>query len=125
MIKGVGVDALSLTHLQKHFENAAFLQRVFTPSERAYIAARRNAGLQSAAGLYAAKEAIAKALGTGIGSGTCLQEIEITHTDLGAPVASLHGETLQNMRNLGANHVHLSIAHEGDLAIAFCVLSAE
>ena len=72
---------------------------------------------------FAAKEAVAKALGTGIGSGVGFQNIIIRHEVNGAPAASLTGGAAKAMRNFGASRVLLSISDERSYAIAFAVLS--
>lgn len=125
MIKGIGVDCVSIDHVERCLAKHGFAQRVYTAAELTYIEQKRSAGLQSAAGIFAAKEAVAKALGTGIGSGTSLREIEVTHTAQGAPQIALLGDTLFNSQKLGANCIHISITHQGDTAIAFCVLEGE
>ena len=72
---------------------------------------------------FAAKEAVAKALGTGIGSGVGFQNIIIRHEANGAPAASLNRGAAKAMRNFGASRVLLSISDERSYAIAFAMLS--
>ena len=90
------------------------LRRMFTPEEQAYIASKGVSAAQTMAGLFAAKEAILKALGTGLT--IPLTDIHITHTDLGQPVAELHGKAAE----LGGR-IHLSITHEAGMAAGFAV----
>ena len=72
---------------------------------------------------FAAKEAVAKALGTGIGSGVGFQNIIISNEANGAPAASLNRGAAKAMRNLGASRVLLSISDERSYALAFAMLS--
>ena len=116
MIKGVGVDSIEIERVGKALENPRFLARVFTPRERAFITGRGTLGTQSAAGLFAAKEAVVKALGTGF-NGISLHDVEITHTDSGAPVVRLYGAAAAP----GCT-AHISITHDKTKALAFCVL---
>ena len=118
MILGIGVDIVEITRVRKAMENPRFCLRVFTDGEQADLARRSPA---SAAGLWAAKEAIAKALGTGF-CGFALQDVEILHDATGAPQAALHKGAQARLRHLGAARVHVSISHSGDNAIAFAIL---
>ncbi len=72
---------------------------------------------------FAAKEAIAKALGTGIGSGVSWQDIRIDHDALGAPLVVLSGGALDAARLRGGGRVELSLADEIDYVVAFAVLA--
>ena len=83
---GLGTDIIEISRIEKALSHSGFLQRVFTPQEQAWLNTKGNNMPQSAAGLFCAKEAIAKALGTGFQNGLNLRDIEIGHTDLGAPV---------------------------------------
>ena len=75
----------------------------------------------SLSGIYAAKEAFAKAMGTGIAKGVNLHEIEVRHTELGAPFYELSGSTLEVFKSKGFSKAHLSISHDAGMAVAFCV----
>lgn len=116
MIIGMGLDLCPIARGEKMLASERFMERVFTPSERAYIAARGALGAQSAAGLFAAKEAVLKALGTGLGGG--LLNVEIAHTREGAPRCVLHGALL------GAR-VHVTITHDGGMAAAAAIAEEE
>jgi len=104
-----------------------FAARVFTPNERAYLLAK---GHESAAGLFAAKEAVAKALGTGI-RGFWPDQIEIAHDALGKPHVILHKEAALIAKKLAKGKrrfyrgysISLSISHTDTDAIAFAVIS--
>ena len=117
-VLGVGVDLCGIDRMRSQLEHETFLRRCFTEREIAYIRGRGAQAADSLAGLWAAKEAVLKALGTGLT--VPMTDIEITHTDLGQPVCVLRGEALRLSRG---GTLRLSITHEGDLAAAFCVWS--
>lgn len=98
-----------------------FLQRVFSEHERQYILEKNRVGAQSAAGFFAAKEALLKALGTGIVQ-TDLSVIEVRHDEAGAPYYQMNEEIERLLYAKGASRAHLSISHDEDYAVAFCVL---
>ena len=112
MIIGTGVDIVKIERFAKK-QNPRFMERVFSSRERAYIAKK---GIQTMAGLFAAKEAVAKALGTGF-SGFYPKDIEILHTPKGKPVVKLHGQA----RRGRCIHISVSISHTATDAVAFAV----
>ena len=118
MILGIGTDICEIARIAKAMENPRFLERWFTENERAYIADRNAA---SAAGIFAAKEAIAKALGTGF-SGFGADKIEILHDAHGAPVCNLLAGAKARAEAIGAGSVMVSISHDGGMAIAFALI---
>jgi holo-[acyl-carrier protein] synthase len=113
-----GVDLVEIQRLEQ--VNAAirnrFLERVFTPKELA----ETEGNLASLAGRFAAKEAVAKALGTGIGE-VSWQEIEIRCGTLGEPHLTLFGAARERADQQGLNMWSLSISHTKDMAVAFAV----
>ena len=76
-------------------------------------------GAQTAAGLFAAKEAMLKALGVGLA--VPLREVGVTHDAQGAPRAALTGAAAARLAALGGRTMHLSISHEGGMAVAMAV----
>lgn len=120
----VGVDLEQVsrvaTLLERHPER--FLERHFTPRERADCAGAAN----RIAARWAAKEAVAKALGSGIGR-MGWHEVEIVCDARGAPELHLHGEALRVARELGLSRWSISLSHVGDhaLAVAAAVGAAE
>ena len=120
MIKGLGCDVCAISRMQKMMENPRFLERWFTAQERAYIEARPNAA-QTAAGIFAAKEAFVKALGTGF-SGICPDQVAITHDANGAPCYDTNDAMRAAMERRDATAAFLSISHDGDTAMAAAVL---
>lgn len=119
MILGCGIDMVEISRIRRAMEKRAFLQRVYTQAEREYFASRGAA--ESAAGGFAAKEAVAKALGAGF-YGMTLRDIEVLHDELGRPYALLHGGALKRMQELGAKKMHITITHEKQYAIALAIL---
>ena len=122
-ILGVGVDLCGVARMEKAIEKAHFYERVFTPEERAYLDKKGRGRAQSAAAMFAAKEAIAKALGTGFSGGVMPWSISIVHDEKGVPGAVLLGAAKARMEQMGGAGVMLSLSHEGGSAIAFAVIS--
>ena len=97
-----------------------FLGRVFTPAERAACRGRPT----SLAARFAAKEAVSKALGTGVGA-VAWREIEILANPRGRPVLVLHGAAAARAEALGLRHWPVSLTHLADLALALVVASKD
>ncbi len=100
----------------------AFLKRVFTSEERAYCESHANSA-GSYAARWAAKEAVAKALGTGIGADASLVEIEVVRADNGQPLIKLHGTAAALAVRLGVKEVRISLTHTEHYAAAFAVIT--
>lgn len=113
-IKGVGIDLCEIARMQRWLDDDYSLRRLFTEEEQAYIRAKGVTAAQSMAGLFAAKEAILKALGTGLS--VAMTDISITHTELGQPIATLTGKAAEK-----GGHIQLSITHEAGMAAAFAI----
>ena len=116
MITGIGCDIAEIGRFERLISSRRFLGRVFTPQE----AARAAVSAETAAGLWAAKEAVSTAMGTGF-SGFGTRDIEILRTESGAPRAELHGGALDAARSLGIGRIFVSITHDGGSAMAFAV----
>ena len=121
-IIGIGTDLCAVSRMEKAIQKEHFYTRVFFEGERAYLDAKGKARAQSAAAMFAAKEAVAKALGTGFAKGVMPWAIEVTHGESGAPGVRLHGDALAHFRAIGGERVLLSLTHEGDMAMAFAVI---
>ncbi len=121
MILGTGIDVIEVERVKKAADKERFIERVFTDGERQYFK-ERNDNCQSIAGVFAAKEAAAKALGTGFSQGVGLKDIEITHDELGKPAAVLTGGALKRMQALGAKTMHISISNIKEIALAQAIL---
>ena len=120
MIKGLGLDLCEISRMDKLLENDRFLNRYFTEAEAVYIRSKGKTAGQTAAGIYAAKEALAKALGTGITFD--LKEIEVFHDEAGKPGYKLTGEAA---RLGGSDCFLLSVSHDGGVSAAVCVREQE
>ena len=98
-----------------------FLARVFTPDEIAYCQRKKSAA-ESFAARFAAKEAGAKALGTGISQGISWLELEVTRERSGKPGLRLSGRAAERARSLGVTRISLSITHSRDTALAVVIM---
>ena len=122
MIVGIGTDIVAVSRLramwERHGEKA--LHRLLAPSELPDFAKAADKG-RFLAKRFAAKEAFAKAFGTGVRPPVLLSAIGVTHDDLGKPVFTFHGElaTLVAERSLTT---HLSISDEAEYAVAYVLL---
>lgn len=122
-MKGIGIDLCQVSRIERaEALTGRFLQSYFTEEERAYIRDRGKAGMQSAAAFFAAKEALLKAMGLGIGRGVRLRDIGIGHTESGAPFYRLSGTAEARFLELGSGTPFLSLTHEQDFAAAVCVI---
>ena len=117
MIIGIGCDIVKVDRIKKlidRFSNK-FLHRIFTSNEIANAPQNKDKAINYYAKRFAAKEAFSKALGTGIGE-IQFNEIEISNDGKGKPIIIiLHGAFL-------FSNVHLSLADEKDVALAFVVI---
>jgi holo-[acyl-carrier protein] synthase len=120
MIAGLGIDVCEIARIEKALEHPRFQVRAFTEGERARIQQR---GAKTAAGLFAAKEAVAKALGSGF-DGFGLQNVEISWDEAGRPSCLLTGGALKRLQALGGGSVFLSITHDAGVAAAVAVIEA-
>ena len=113
-----GVDLIEIARIDevvaRHGKH--YLERVFTPAELEYCGKRA----ESLAGRFAAKEAVAKALGTGIGD-ISWKEIEILGDEQNAPTLTLHGMAQSKAKDLGLITWSVSISHSQSHSVAFVV----
>lgn len=117
----IGVDLVSVSRMiravARHGDR--FLDRIFTAHEKSLC----SGDACCLAGRFAAKEAVSKALGTGLWhSGIVFQDIEILRGRNGEPVVTLHGSAIKHFDALGGITCHVSISHEKEMACAFCVI---
>ena len=125
MILGLGTDITEVHRIQASLERYGqpFLDRIYTPGEIAYCQARKKTAAQSYAARFAAKEAAAKALGTGISRGVTWQELEVVRNRGEAPQIILHGRAAEIAKARGITRLTLSLTHTS--AIAMAVVIAE
>ncbi|HPJ02563.1 MAG TPA: holo-ACP synthase [Candidatus Limiplasma sp.] len=118
---GLGIDVCQVERIEKALQKGdGFLNRYYTQEEREYLRDKTRA--QSAAGMYAAKEAFLKALGVGLSGGVALSDIGVAHDERGCPTYALSVKAVEAMRLKGAQSSFLSITHDGGIAAAVCVL---
>lgn len=116
----VGVDIVEMARMRRALERWGdrILRHVFTPDEIAYCHGR----LPELAARFAAKEAISKALGTGM-VGVSWVEMEVRTDERGKPLVALHGRALARANHLGLSQWAISLSHTADSAVAFVVAS--
>ena len=118
MILAVGVDIIEVTRINQSLDRLGvrFLDRIFTAREQAYCEGRAT----SLAGRFAVKEAVAKALGTGIGD-VGWRHIEIVNDEQGRPQLVLYGAANKLAESLGLFHWSISLSHSNEHAIGMAV----
>ncbi len=123
MIVGSGIDLVQIERIQQSVERYGqrFLDRVYTAAEQAYCLRKRKSA-ESLAARFAAKEAGAKALGTGISRGVNWLEIEVVREQGSRPTLRFQGRAAEIAAHLGAVRAALSITHTAELAMASVVL---
>jgi holo-[acyl-carrier protein] synthase len=123
MIVGSGIDLVEIGRIQRSMDRYGqrFLNHVYTAAEQAYCLRKRKAA-ESFAARFAAKEAGAKALGTGISHGVNWLEIEVAREPGGRPTLLFHGRAAEFAARLGARRAALSITHTAEQAIASVML---
>ena len=123
MILGTGIDMVEVSRIHASYEEFGerLLKRILHPAEIAYCASQANPAPFLAARL-AAKEAISKAFGTGIGAELGWQDIEICRKESGEPYVVLHDKGAALLKKRGAQNVHLSMSHTAQHAIAIAIL---
>lgn len=120
MILGVGTDIIEIDRIELAVKrNESFLEKTFTAEEIQQLNLK-NLRFESIAGNFAAKEAVSKALGTGI-RGFGLKDIEVFRDELGKPFVRV-SEKIENILNEKEFSFHLSISHNKSVAMAFVVL---
>ena len=117
-----GIDAIEPARIATSIARwgERFLERIYTPAEREVCGARPA----SLAARFAAKEAVAKALGTGVGA-IHWRDIEILANTRGRPVLVLHGAAAERAAALGLRHWSISLTHLADIALAVVVASQD
>jgi len=125
-IRGIGVDLAKIPRMRRVVERwqDRFLRRVFTEQEIAYCQ-RRHDPIPHLAARFAAKEAVMKALGTGLRMGVTWREAEVRRERGEAPTMVLTGRTAAIARARGASRILVSLTHDGDYAFAQVMLVGE
>jgi holo-[acyl-carrier protein] synthase len=122
-ILGVGMDIVETKRISESLERFGdrFLNRIFLEGEVAYSRSMKFPHLHLAA-RFAAKEAISKAFGTGIGHEMGWRDLEIFREPIGAPKVRLHGRAELFARAKGVKEVHISLSHTAEYGAASAVI---
>ena len=123
MVVGFGIDAVDISRIRRWMENAGLLARFFHPQELAETKSRGLTAAYSFAARFAAKEAYGKALGTGL-KGITLKNILVTNNPNGKPEMTLLGDAAVPFERIHGTHIHLSLTHESNIAIAGVILES-
>lgn len=123
MILGIGMDIAETVRVKGSMDRfgESFLQRILLPEEMAYCLAHKEPALYVAA-RFAAKEAVSKAFGTGIGAQIGWTDIEVRRKESGEPFVVLHGNGKKLFEARGAKQLHIALTHTGNYAAAMAVL---
>jgi len=124
MTIAIGTDIVEIKRIADALERQGdkFVQRILTESEIAEYRGRGNS-VDFLAKRFAAKEAIAKALGTGIGRGISFQHMVISNNAEGTPLVELQENAAERLKQLGGNKVLLSLSDEKNYALAYVAIT--
>jgi holo-[acyl-carrier protein] synthase len=123
MVLGTGTDLIEIERVQDSMDRFGdrFLQRIFTPGEIAYCQLKNKHSAESFAARFAAKEAGAKALGTGISRGVSWKEFEVRREPGRRPTLHLAGRAAELAGAMGIKRLNLSLTHSRQLAMAVVI----
>ena len=126
MILGVGIDIIEVARIQASYDKFGerFLSRILRPDEINYCLSHRVPGPFLAA-RFAAKEAISKAFGTGIGAQLGWQDMEVGRKQSGEPFVILHEGGRKLLEARGGRHVLISLSHTQNYAAAVAILESK
>lgn len=117
---GIGVDAVEIDRFRRSLARTPSMRtRLFTPSELAYVAPKSDP-VPSLAARFAAREAVMKALGVGLGA-FGFQEASVERAPSGMPSLRLSGAAAELAASMGVTRWHLSITHSDLIAIAYVI----
>jgi holo-[acyl-carrier protein] synthase len=123
MILGLGTDLIEIDRIERSYQRfgEAFLHRIYTPGEIAYCLGKKKNSSESFAARFAAKEAGAKALGTGIARGVSWREFEVRRRPGERPTLHLSGRAAQIAAQMGVRRLSLTLSHSREHSIAVVV----
>ncbi|MDR0826874.1 MAG: holo-ACP synthase [Desulfovibrio sp.] len=132
MILGIGLDLVEIERMRRSLERfgSRFAEKLLHETERADTSlfspdeGPSSGMVRHIAARFAAKEAAAKALGTGFAEGVGLHDIRVRSLDSGRPELLLHGKALERALALGTGRTHLSITHTDKTAAAVVILES-
>jgi holo-[acyl-carrier protein] synthase len=122
-VRGIGIDVVKVERLVAALERfgGRMEKRLFTDAELEYCR-RHKDPLPHLAARFAAKEAASKALGTGMSEGIGFKQFEVLQPGGRQPQLEFHGVARECFQKIGGRHAHLSLTHDGGLAIACVVI---
>ncbi len=122
-----GTDIAEVSRIKSAIENSkeVFLNRVFTEREQEYCNSKKAHMYESYAARFAVKEAVSKALGTGLGKNVDFLSIEVINNESGKPYAVLYNTVLDLYNSFNICSMDISITHTTDIASAFVVMISE
>jgi len=125
-IKGIGTDIVEISRVEELISRYGnrFLKRLFLPGEISYCQVKKRPAIHFAA-RFAAKEAMLKALGTGLSQGINWKDMEICRQPGGAPEFSFSGRVAELCRERGITGSLISLSHEQEFALAFVIITGE
>ena len=126
MIIGIGTDLVRIDRLERAMSRFGerFAERVFTRRER-QLCSQKKDRFSCFAKRFAAKEALVKAMGTGMRQGVWFRDVEVLNNPLGQPVITLQGQAGWRVGQLGPVKIHVSLSDEGGFALAFVMLERQ
>jgi holo-[acyl-carrier protein] synthase len=123
MIYGIGTDIIEIKRVKEAItKNPKFIERLFTEKEIEYFK-KRNMNIQHIAGGFSAKEAVLKALGTGLGAFRW-KDIEILRCSVGKPIVKINAKVKHYVEENGIGDIHVTISHCRDFATATAIAEA-
>jgi holo-[acyl-carrier protein] synthase len=122
-VRGIGIDVVKVERISQSLERFGhrFESRLFTDGELEYCR-RHQDPLPHLAARFAAKEAAFKAIGTGLSNGVSWKQAEVIQPGGRQPRLELSGVALERFKSLGCDRTHLSLTHDGGLAVACVVI---
>jgi len=124
MIIGIGTDLLEIDRIRRTLDGPAgarFMEKLLTPSEREQAEERKGRLAEFVAGRFAAKEAVSKAFGCGIGRYVTFHDIEVLAEENGRPACIISAASLERLGLPETVRVHLSITHSETMAAAYAI----
>lgn len=125
-IKGIGTDIVKISRIEELIFRYGdrFLKRLFLPGEIRYCQPKKRPAIHFAA-RFAAKEAMLKALGTGLSSGISWKDMEVCRQPGAAPEFSFSGRVAELCRKRGVSGTLISLSHEQEFALAFVIITGK
>lgn len=119
-----GTDIVEIDRIKKAAEKTpSFLNRIYTKHEQDYCLSKKGGRYSSLAARFAAKEAVSKALGTGMGAQAGPTEIEVSNDSLGKPFIIITGAAKKTFDRIHGEKIDISLSHGRDYAVAFAVIT--